>query len=182
VWTNIRRLILGAASIGAVLGAAGPVAAGPVAAAEPGVTPAAVAFSVSDETEYEGTLEEDPTCPPDITCRPIRVPNTMHFDVTLNTTLSVPVTVHVKTVDGTARAGLDYVGITDAVVTIPAGRTTGWVSVHLKTDFVAELTETFSVVLFNPSIAASATDQGVGRILNGFSTISSATTQGCHGC
>jgi Calx-beta domain len=168
MWTDIRRLVLGAA-----LGTMAVGVAGPVAAAEPGVASAAVAFSVSDVTEFEGTLKEDPGCPPDITCRPIKVPNSMHFEVTINTTLSVPVKVHVKTVNDTAKAGLDYVGITDQVITIPAGKTTAWVTVQLKTDVVSEPAETFKVELFNPSIAASTADQGEGKILDGFTTIAS---------
>ncbi len=164
----MRNNILRCAAAGTLAAAAIGLAA-PGAGAEQLVQPTAVAFSVSDATEHEGTLEEDPSCPPDITCRPLKVPNSMHFTITMNTTLSVPVTVRIKTVDGTAKAGLDYVGITNQLVTIPAGRTTAWVSVLLKLDFLNEPAETFSLVLFDPSIPAGVGDQGLGTILNGFS-------------
>jgi hypothetical protein len=158
---TIIRCAAAAALFTAVLGIAVPAGAAAT------IQPTAVAFSVSDETEHEGTLEEDPNCPPDITCRPLRVPTTMHVAITMNAALSVPVTVHAKTVNGTAQAGLDYVGITDQLVTIPAHQTTGWVNVQLKVDFLNEPAETFSVVLFNPSIPAGVADQGLCTILNG---------------
>lgn len=54
------------------------------------------------------------------------------FKVTVNIPLSLaPMTATASTVDGTARAGIDYVPVTNGVLTVPAGATHGMLPVRL---------------------------------------------------
>jgi len=60
-----------------------------------------------------------------------------------------PVTFHWRTVDGSAKAGLDYRAVNDATVTVPAGRTRVRVEVVVKADALREPTQNFFVQLFD---------------------------------
>jgi hypothetical protein len=97
--------------------------------------------------------------------------NTGSISATLTVSLSVaydqPVTVHYATADGSATAGSDYTGVTDATVTIPAGQTSQTFTVAVLGDRLAEPTENFFINLGSPSGNAEITDgQGVVTILD----------------
>jgi len=72
-----------------------------------------------------------------------------HVGFTIN--LSVPWTEDVlltySTVDGTAAAGSDYVGVSHGQVTIPAGSTSATVLIDVLADNLPELTESFNLQL-----------------------------------
>lgn len=69
------------------------------------------------------------------------------------------VSVTVKTSNGTALAGEDYVALTDSVVTIPAGQTCVPVTISILDDDFYEGDETFNVELSNPSSNATIIKQ-----------------------
>ncbi|GAA4303592.1 hypothetical protein GCM10023148_58150 [Actinokineospora soli] len=69
--------------------------------------------------------------------------------VVLNQVWREDVRVYFRTVDGTALAGLDYVGVRDAVVTIPRGQTSVRVDIALLR--VDRFGRYFSAEVFRPS-------------------------------
>ena len=88
-----------------------------------------------------------------------------NFTVTLSAAASVPVTVHYATADGTATAGSDYLAAS-GTLTIPAGSTTGTISVPVAGDKLNEANETFTVTLSSSTNAVIATATGTGTILD----------------
>lgn len=89
-------------------------------------------------------------------------------EVDLNFTIQVspvnanPITVEHATVNGTALAGLDYVG-SSGLVTIPANTSSYTLAIKVRGDAFTEGSESFSVKLTNPSanaVIAAATAAG----------------------
>ena len=87
------------------------------------------------------------------------------FTVTLSAASSQTVTVTYATANGTATAGSDYTA-TSGTLTIPAGSTTGTITVAVGGDTLAEGNETFFVNLGNPTNSTIADGQGQGTIIN----------------
>ncbi len=86
------------------------------------------------------------------------------FTVTLSAAAADAVTVQYATADNTALAGSDYTA-TSGTLTIPAGSTSGTISVPVNNDALIELAENFYVNLSSPSANATITDsQGIGTI------------------
>ena len=71
------------------------------------------------------------------------------FTVTLDQTSSSDITIEYTTSSGTATDGTDYTGTT-GTLTIPAGQTTGVVTVPITDDTTDEVTETATITLGNP--------------------------------
>jgi hypothetical protein len=86
------------------------------------------------------------------------------FTVTLTWAADVDVTVHYDTADHTAVAGSDYQAASGTLI-IPAGQTTGTITVTVNGDTLVEPDETLSVNLSSPTNATIADDTGVGTIL-----------------
>lgn len=76
---------------------------------------------------------------------------TLLVPVTLAGPFASTITVHVKTVDGTATGGSDFVAITDQVVVFAPGETSHDVAVTVLGDILFERDETLDLVLFNLS-------------------------------
>ena len=91
--------------------------------------------------------------------------STADFVVTLSESLTSTFVVSYATSDGTATAGSDYESISGEL-TIPAGQTSGTISVSVYGDLLAEGDETFSVVLSNPTHVVSGTTSAIGTILS----------------
>lgn len=89
----------------------------------------------------------------------------MQFTVTLSGTTSGTTTVAYTTVDGTATAGNDYTA-NSGTLTFSAGQTSKTIDVTITGDTTYEVSETFNVVLSNPSGAVLGDDTGVGTITN----------------
>lgn len=87
------------------------------------------------------------------------------FTLTLSAPSSSPVTVHWRTVTGTARAGSDYVAASRTATFAP-GQTSRTVTVLVKGDRMRERDETFSLVLSSPVGAVLGSAQAVGVIVN----------------
>lgn len=79
------------------------------------------------------------------------------FTVTLSQAMDEDVTVTVNTVDGTAVAGEDFVGVSGATLTIAAGTTSASLAVELINDDVIEDQETFTLDITSAVTASSGT-------------------------
>ena len=90
---------------------------------------------------------------------------TTNFDFTVNLSVAIsqPVTVNYATADGTATAGSDYQA-KSGKLTIPAGQTSGTVTVLVNGDGQSEPDENFFVNLSNPTTGTIGDGQGVGTI------------------
>ncbi len=119
----------------------------------------------------DGTWTLPPPPPPSMTISDVTVTegNTgtraAHFTVTLSAAYGQPVTVAYATANGTATAGSDYQGVS-GTLTIPAGQTTGTITVLVNGDRLPEPNETFFVNLSSPTNATIADNQGVGTIVD----------------
>lgn len=89
----------------------------------------------------------------------------MNFTVTLTQPAPTDVYINYQTVDGTAREGVDYIGAFGRL-TIPAGQTSGIISVGLMPDDGDEDDLTFTLVLDRIAGADLADDEAVGVILD----------------
>ena len=88
----------------------------------------------------------------------------MTFTVTLSAASASDVTVTYRTVDGTARAGVDYTA-TSGTLVIPAGATSATIDVVVRDDTDIESNEYFYMKIENPSSNATLADfEGVGTI------------------
>jgi hypothetical protein len=87
-----------------------------------------------------------------------------NFTVALSTLFGQPVTIAYVTTNGTATSD-DYQAAS-GTLTIPAGQTTGTITVLVKGDRLGEPNETFFVNVSNPTNAIIADGQGVGTILD----------------
>ncbi|OLY91566.1 Calx-beta domain-containing protein [Cnuella takakiae] len=114
---------------------------------EPEKTPA---ISISDVATREGNTGK----------------NAFDFEVRLSNSFSKPVTVSYSTADEFAKGGEDFVAVSGGTVTIPAGQTTGKISIEVNGDDVREGNETFSVRLSGPVNATISRGIASGRIGN----------------
>ena len=87
------------------------------------------------------------------------------FSVSLSSASEEPVTVRYATEDGTAAAGSDYSTLAGTLTFAP-GQTTATVSVPVAGDRLAEVNETFSVRLIDPTNASVADGLGIGTVLD----------------
>ena len=89
------------------------------------------------------------------------------FDVsvTLAAATPVPVTVALKTADGTAIAGSDYTGI-DTTLYFAPGETKKRIGITINSDTIIEPNETFSLNLSNPSFGILGTATATLTLIN----------------
>ncbi|MGK7867628.1 Calx-beta domain-containing protein [Falsiroseomonas sp. E2-1-a20] len=87
---------------------------------------------------------------------------TVYFTLTLSQPWYQDVVLSVSTVNGTAQAGTDFVGLSNVQVTIAAGATTAYVGVTVMDDGVLEAIETFSLRIDSATIAGGGTALAVG--------------------
>ncbi len=73
------------------------------------------------------------------------------FTITPDRAATSSVTVKASTADGTAKAGSDYVAITNQTVTFNPGQTSRTVKITVKGDHTVEPDERFTLRLTNPS-------------------------------
>jgi hypothetical protein len=90
---------------------------------------------------------------------------TITFTVTLSTAFTQPVTVNYTSADGSATAGSDYQS-KSGTLTIPAGQTTGTITVQVNGDRLGESDETFVINLSSATNAFIADGQSVGAIVD----------------
>jgi len=87
------------------------------------------------------------------------------FTATLSAASAQSVSVSYATSDGTALSASDYTAA-NATLTIPAGQTTGAITVLINADTVYEPNETLTLTLSNPTGATLGTAVATGTILN----------------
>src|SRR5262249_2895899 len=87
------------------------------------------------------------------------------FTVTRSGPSGQAVTIDYATADGTATSAGDYTAAS-GTLTIPAGQTTGTITVLVKGDRLPEANETFFVNLSGPTNAVIADGQGVDTIVD----------------
>jgi hypothetical protein len=90
----------------------------------------------------------------------------MSFTVTRSGSAKLAASVHYHTVDGSAKAGTDFVGVTDTVVTFDAGQTSRTVDIMINGDNDSEIDESFFLQLDTPVNATIADGSANGVILN----------------
>lgn len=90
----------------------------------------------------------------------------MVFTVTKTGDNGQPSSVLVTTSDGTATANVDYVPISNQLISFPSGTFTQQVTVTIFGDLMAEPDETLFVNLHDPVNAVVSVTPGVGTILN----------------
>ncbi len=86
------------------------------------------------------------------------------FTVTLSSESERPVTVNWSTVEGTAKAGLDFTASPATLLTFAPGEKTKTVFVPVLDDALDEAAETFEVVLATPTNATLTDARGLGTI------------------
>lgn len=90
---------------------------------------------------------------------------TMTFTVSLSAANSVPVTVQWTSSNGTATAGVDYVG-GSGTLTFDPGQTQKSVSLDVASDLIHETDETIQITLSAPTNASLGDASGTGTILD----------------
>jgi hypothetical protein len=90
------------------------------------------------------------------------------FTVTLSAPSVQDVLVRYATADGTTTSNIDFQRVTpnSRTIFIPAGASSGTISIRVFGDFQIEPDETFFVNLINPTNATIANAQGTGTIVN----------------
>ncbi len=125
--------------------------------------------AIADGQGVGTIVDDDPTPSLSIADATVTEPNsgtlTMYVPVPLSAPSGRSVSFRATTADGTATAGSDYEAKSDVVV-IPAGQASGWVSVPIFGDRIAEPTEEFSVELTEPVNATLAGTLATGTILD----------------
>ncbi len=106
-------------------------------------------LSIADVSELEGNTA-----------------GTISFKVTLSEASKNNVLVNYATLDGTAKAGIDFIGKIDGEMVFNAGETEKTISVPVLGDGVKEPDETFQVILLNPVSATLARDKATATIRN----------------
>lgn len=106
-------------------------------------------LAIADSATHEGCQDTTP----------------LQFTVQLSHPTGTAVTVNYATADGTANAGSDYQAASGSL-TIPAGSTTGTITVQVIGDANVEPDETFTVRLTNSSGATISVPTATGTILN----------------
>jgi Calx-beta domain len=92
------------------------------------------------------------------------------FTLKLDQAATQDITIKYSTVDGTAKAGSDFVGLTDGAITFTAGQTSKTVEVQLLDDNVVENPESFTVHIESATNANVATATATGNIADNDST------------
>ena len=146
---RLLALVLSAPAVGALIWSCSKDNATTPTPDEPSIT-------VHDQTAVEG--------------------NTLLFSVTLDHSSSHIVTFGFATIDGTAKAGSDYVAAS-GVDTILAGRTATTILVTTIEDALVETTESFSLVLSSVTGAQVARSLATGTITDNDSLPISFATQ-----
>ena len=91
--------------------------------------------------------------------------NVIEFTVSLNQQSYQEITVNYATVEGTAKAGEDFIN-TNGIITFSPGETNQKISIPVLGDHIVEFTEDFSVILDQPQNAIIDDGQGQATLIN----------------
>ena len=126
--------------------------------------------AISDDTGLGAILNDD--APPTLSIDDVALPEgnsgttAATFTITRSGITTGASSVQYVTVDGTATAGSDFVGLAPARLHFGPGEATRTVAVTVNGSLGTEPDETFSVKLSSPDGAAISDDTGVGTIIN----------------
>ncbi|MFZ1880264.1 MAG: Calx-beta domain-containing protein [Gaiellaceae bacterium] len=104
--------------------------------------------------------------------------------LTLSAPLTAATTIGYRTIDGTAKAGSDFTGVTTGTVTAAAGATSVVIPLSITGDTVYEFNETFTVQITSAPGLNLADGFGVVTIVNddlGVSATNASVTEGDNG-
>jgi hypothetical protein len=157
-------------------------------------------IGISADNRGTGTINNDDNTPVasinDVSVTEGNAPATVNatFTVTLSAAAPAQVQLRYSTVNNSATAGSDYVGVANAVLTIPQGATTGTFSIVVNGDAVPEGSgtppaETFFVDLVgvvSGPVTIGSDSRGIGSIVDDDNPVSAsindvATTEGHSG-
>lgn len=123
--------------------------------------------SCLDDAEYKQPDIELPVLSiSDVTMEEGDVSTVFEFKVTLTGNNFTNVGVKYATVDGTARAGADFIGVTDGSLLFSPNENEKVIAITIITDRLREEDEQFEVRLLNPVNAVLGKDGATGTILN----------------
>lgn len=88
------------------------------------------------------------------------------FKIQLSKAATKPVDVSYSTAEGTAKAGEDFVAVSNQTITIAAGETQKKIIIAVNTDDIKEGDDQFSVMISNATNAIPMKTTGVATILN----------------
>lgn len=107
------------------------------------------ACDVDDNTGFSGMVPTNPTISVDVPAGGVNLleaKTTYLFDVTISETQVVDLSIYISVIAGTATLGEDFtIDNGNSRVYIPAGKTTGQVSITVLEDELLEETETFTI-------------------------------------
>lgn len=131
----------------------------------------AVGASIIDRSGRVMIFDDDPAPAMSVgdvsVTEPTSGSSTLSFPVTLSARSGRTVSVSYVVTAGTASSGIDYVASpSTGQLVLPAGTTTGIVSVSVLSDNVAESSETLQVTLHSPVNAVLVDSSAVGTILD----------------
>ncbi len=98
------------------------------------------------------------------------------FPVSFNRAFNKDITIHYKTADGIAKAGIDYEAVTNGSIVIPAGKTSGNIVIKVIGNDIREADKTFTVELLSSDYGVILRNSATGYIRNDDNTIKIATT------
>ncbi len=116
--------------------------------------PSGVTLGTSTAT---GTIEDDDSATVSVGAATAEEGSPVEFPVTLSGEASSDVVLTWSTSDGTATAGDDYAEVSSGTLTIPAGATSGTLSVPTVNDALVEGDETFTVTIAGATLPAGVT-------------------------
>jgi hypothetical protein len=131
----------------------------------------AVGASISDRTGTVSILDDDPAPLMSVGDASVTEPasgsSSLNFPVSLSARSGRTVSVSYVVTAGTATSGTDYVASpTTGQLVLPAGATSGVISVSVLSDNVVESAETLQVTLYSPVHASIVDGSAVGTILD----------------
>jgi Calx-beta domain/SdrD B-like domain len=89
--------------------------------------------------------------------------STANFNVSLSAATIQAITIQYHTVDGSARANVDYLPVSNGTLTIPAGQTAGSIPIQIIGNRTPEPDKTFDVELLTVTTGNALLDDRVGR-------------------
>ncbi len=120
-----------------------------------------------DDDEYQQPDRELPVITiSDVTQEEGNESTVFEFTITLTGLNVTNAGVRFRTVDGTAKAGEDYVGILDSAIVLGPAQTEKTISIAVVADFFREEDEEFSVELYDPVNVTLDKEVGRAVILN----------------
>ncbi len=123
-------------------------------------------FPIPDIPEPETPVPTEPGCLSQLRPPPfVQEGDIVNVEFVIPEALTVPLTVIATTEDGTAIDGEDYIGLTDAVFTMPVGQTTLIIPIETINDTIYEAVEPFKLHVSLPDSSCEVINTPVSIII-----------------